>query len=173
MLLSISVLASPDSEALYIVPTTPELIDHSRFKVKIIKAYSGYDSQTISYVFPEILMGEANRVMTFEKVPGTLNQWESSEAQAFCTETGDIFSCNIVLKRKVSHLFKSIFKQVFAQNLNSPMVSADMISSIHLGKSIDHLKNLNLTAKDLVAFEQVVLSFFSNEPAGILSYEFR
>lgn len=167
----------PETEALYIVPSAPEFIEYSRFIIKIVKPYVDEQTQTISYVFPEVLVGEANRVIEFQKVSGTLNQWDSPDAQAFCTITDDIFSCNIVLKKKISRLFNYVFRQAFAQNnsldIKDSSIVSGIVNSIHRDKSLDHLGKMNLTPQDLLAFEHVVNSFFSNEPAGILSYEIR
>lgn len=168
---------APETEALYIVPTAPEFIEYSRFKIKIVKPYIDEQTQVIAYVFPEVLVGEADRIIEFQKVSGTLNQWDSPDAQAFCTITDDIFSCNIVLKKKISRLLNYVFRQAFAQNnsldIKDSSIVSGIVNSIHRDKSLDHLEKMNLTAQDLQAFEHVVHSFFSNEPAGILSYEIR
>jgi hypothetical protein len=134
-------------EALYVVPTAPEWVSHSRFSLKIIRPYQDPATQKISYVFPEVLVGEPNRAIEFEKVPSTENNWISPEGvKAFCNVTADIFSCNI-------DMF-SVSKSAFS-----------------LDKSLDHLNKMNLQPKDIKGFSEVIKSFFGNEPAGILSYD--
>lgn len=158
-LLASSAFASPD-EALYIVPTPPELVKHSRFEIEIIEPFEGYHTQQISYIFPEILVGEANRRVVLQRVAGTPNSWESAEMRAECDVTVEIFSCNIYLKKPQA---RSVLSELFL-----PTLWADGLLS--LDKSLKHLSSMGLTAAETASFSAVVGEFFSNEPAGILLY---
>lgn len=145
--LSFANQAEPADEALYVVPTAPEWVSHSRFSIKIVRPYQDLNTQKIAYVFPEVLVGEPNRAIEFEKIPTTENDWVSPEGvKAFCNVTAEIFSCNIDMM--------SVTKSTFS-----------------LDKSLNHLNTLKLQPKDLKSFSEVVKSFFGNEPAGILSYD--
>ena len=89
------------NEALYVVPTKPEFVSHSRFPVKIISRFQDQDTSKISYVFPEILTGELNYVVELTKLSGDYNNtvWDSDVLKAHCTVNDNTFSCNIYLKR--------------------------------------------------------------------------
>jgi hypothetical protein len=152
ILLTLSLSASarggtPDTEADYIVPTTPEFVSFSRFKVTIVDRFEGPHTQKISYVFPEFLVGEENRVFTLNRIPGTENSWSGDELDAHCTLNGDDFSCNIYVKK----------------NKNNDLITA--------AQALTHLQRLNLSDEQLKGFAGVINSFYSHEPAGFLSYD--
>lgn len=153
----------PDTEALYIVPTAPEFVSHSRFIVHIVTPFKGPDSEKIAYVFPEVLVGETYKVVELTRVEDTENQWTSDIMDAYCTTTDDIFSCNIVLKKESQASLMDLFiPKAFAQ---TALLSKE--------KSLSHLMGMNLSIQDKDMLKNVIDGFFSNEPAGILSYEYR
>ena len=136
-----------DSEASYIVPTVPELVPHSRFKIKIIDGYKGPETQRISYVFPEQLIGEANKVISFTRIKNTMNSWTSPELNAHCTADEYDFSCNIYINK------------------------ANELNPLTVEQSISNLQLLNLPEATISNLTGVIQSFFSHEPAGFMSYE--
>lgn len=139
----------PDTKADYIVPTPSEFIPYSRFKVKIVDRFEGDHTQKISYIFPEFLVGEAERVISLLRVPGTKNSWTSPELDAHCVLIRDDFSCNIYGKKNT--------------NKNIASISAE--------QAISHLPRLNLSKVELKGLTGVINSFYSHEPAGFLSYD--
>ncbi|MCF8060694.1 MAG: hypothetical protein K9K67_15430 [Bacteriovoracaceae bacterium] len=138
---------APETEADYIVPTSPEYVPFSRFKVEIVDRFEGEHTQQISYIFPEFLVGEAKRVITLKRIPGTENSWTSPELDAHCTVTGDDFSCNIYVNK---------FKE-------NGLITAE--------RAITHLPQLNLSEEQRRGLAGVIRSFYSHEPAGFLSYD--
>lgn len=138
---------SPDTEADYIVPTSPEFVAFSRFKVKIVDRFEGPQTQKISYIFPEFLIGEAQRLITLKRIPGTENSWTAPELDAHCTVTGDDFSCNIYVHK----------------NKENSLITAY--------QAISHLPRLNLSEEQVRGMTGVINSFYSHEPAGFLSYD--
>lgn len=141
---------APETEADYIVPTSPEFVPFSRFKVKIVDRFEGPHTQKISYIFPEFLVGEADRVMTLTRIPGTENSWTGPELDAHCTVTGDDFSCNIYVHKN-------------ALEKEATLITAE--------QAINHLPRLNLSQEQVEGFSGVIRSFYSHEPAGFLSYD--
>lgn len=135
------------TEALYMVPSAAEFVQHSRFILKISQPYEGNSTEKIAYVFPEVLVGEADRVIEFTRDAVNRNLWKAEGAQAACVETGEIFSCNISLDKSPTALFTA-------------------------AKSKAHLKTMDFSAADQQGFEHIVDQFFSEEPAGFLTYEF-
>ncbi len=156
----------PDSKAIYIVPTLPEYVEYSRFEVKIIKPYMGDYTQTIAYVFPEILTGDPNLVLEFKRIPGTKNNWENDQMLAHCTTLGDSFSCNISFKRDKTTQWINWHRMLIPMAVASPV-------SLSKEKSISHLSAMGLTGEPLMAFSNVIDEWFSNEPGGILVYDFQ
>lgn len=153
---SLSALArggAPDTEADYIVPTPPEFVPFSRFKVKIVDRFEGDHTQKISYIFPEFLVGEADRVISLKRIPNTKNSWEGLQAKAHCTVQGDDFSCNIILKK--------------LENKNA-LEDENLLSA---KKAINHLPRLNLSPEQIKGLTGVINSFYSHEPAGFLFYD--
>lgn len=138
---------APDTQAEYIVPTPSEFIKYSRFKVDIIDRFEGPQTQEISYVFPEFLIGEANRVINFKRIPGTENSWTSPELNASCAVLGDEFTCNIYVNKINSKSF----------------LSAE--------SAIKNLQNMNLSNEQLQGLKGVIDSFYSHEPAGFMTYD--
>lgn len=153
--------AAQAKDALYIVPTDPDLVRFSRFNIRIVEAYENQLTQKIAYEFPEILVGEKNKVIEFSKIPGTVNSWQAPEAEAHCSTLADIFSCNI-------HLNK-----IPAGDLADSVIAGEVLFPNALSKdlSLENLKKMTMPQDDLLRFTQVVEDFFSNEPAGILMYE--
>ena len=148
-------------DALYIVPTDPDLVQFSRFNIRIVEAYENQLTEKIAYEFPEILVGEKNKVIEFAKIPGTVNSWQAPEAEAHCSTLSDIFSCNIHLnKNPVGDLANST---IAGEVLIPRVLSKDL--------SLENLQKMTMPQNDLLGFTQVVEDFFSNEPAGILMYE--
>lgn len=151
-------------KALYIVPASTDLIQHSRFTVNVLKPYAGKHTQTIVYEFPEILVGEAHYQVVLHKVPGTINSWKSDVLEAHCTTVQQLFSCNIHIIKRPDELswLHLILPKAMAQN-----------SLLSLSKSLRHLEKLSLPQQDLAPFKKVVEVFFSHEPAGFLSYQYQ
>lgn len=146
---------APETEANYIVPTPPEFLPFSRFKVEIVDRFEGPQTQKISYVFPEFLVGEANRVITLTRIPNTENSWTAPEMNAFCTVFDGEFSCNIVLKKTALNEFNK---------------NADQ-NLLNQARAVQNLGRLNLTEEQLKGFRGVIDSFYSHEPAGFLFYD--
>lgn len=138
----------PDTHAEYIVPTEPQFVKYSRFQVEIVDRFEGPHTTKISYIFPEFLIGEANRVISFERIPNTENSWTSPELNAHCAHLGEEFTCNIY----VNKLRES-----------NPLLSAQ--------KAIKNLPKLNLSPEKLKGLTGVIDSFYSHEPAGFMTYD--
>lgn len=160
---------APATEAMYVVPTDASLVAHSRFTVEIRKGYRDVNTTVIAYVFPEILVGEANRVIEFQRIPdmygSNTSSWLTDGARADCTIIHETFSCNISLEKSSSGvgLLDLIVNKAFAQNLTSPFSESRALANIKTMGAIP--------AADLTSLEEVVKAFYSHEPAGILSYE--
>ncbi len=146
----------PVEWAEYIVPTPPELVQYSRFLVKINAPYRGQGTQEISYTFPEELTGVADQAIVLQPSPTQPNFWESPEMTASCTILDDIFSCNMYLKKStaVSPLFATS-STLFDKN-----------------RAREFLKNKGLSAEEFEKRSAVLDHFHGGEPAGILTYEF-
>lgn len=142
----------PETEADYIVPTPPEFVPYSRFKVKIVESFKGPETQRISYVFPEFLVGQADRVVSLTRIPGTENSWTSPELNAHCTVTGDEFSCNIYVN-KTNQM----------TNKETSLLTREL--------ALSNLPRLNFSEEEMRGFEGVINAFYSHEPAGFLSYD--
>lgn len=144
-------------DALYIVPTEPEFVDFSRFNIEIVNAYENGNTEKIAYKFPEILVGQKDKVLEFNRIPGTSNSWHSPEADAHCNVLGDLFSCNI-------HLNKSFVPDV---------IGSDVVIPNRLSKdfALEQLKNMTMPQAEMQGFSHVIEAFFAGEPAGILMYE--
>ncbi len=154
----------PETEADYIVPTAPQYVAYSRFKVKIVDRFEGPETQKISYIFPEFLVGEAYRVITFKRIKGTENSWTSPELDAQCAVVGDEFTCNI---------YGSNFLQGNQKN-SGCIISAKELgteSSFSRERALNHLPNLNLSAAEFKGLSGVINSFFCQEPRGFLTYD--
>ncbi len=145
----------PDTEALYIVPTPTDLVPHSRFIVQIVEPFRGPETQKISYVFPEALIGQADRKIEFSRIAGTENSWVSDELTAHCTIIDEFFSCNIYVNQD----------QIFTQD-PWPLRWIMPTAQAALRKICS-----GVFAPGVVGSVQE--QFCSNEPAGILSYEFQ
>jgi|GEM_PF-6695555 len=143
----------PDTEADYIVPTAPEFVPFSRFKVKIVDRFEGPQTQKISYIFPEFLVGEPDKVVSLKRIPGTENSWTGPELDAHCTLNGDDFSCNIYVHKA----------SLNSQEKESSLITAE--------RAINHLPRLNLSEEQIKGYSGVIRSFYSHEPAGFLSYD--
>jgi hypothetical protein len=137
----------PDTEADYIVPTSTEFIKYSRFKVEIIDRFEGAQTQRISYIFPEFLIGEANRKIEFFRIPNTENSWTSPELNANCAVIGEDFTCNIYLNK----------------NNGKPILNAE--------SALRNLNNLSLTDEQRYGLKGVIKAFYSHEPAGFMTYD--
>lgn len=169
----------PITEAEYTVPTSAELIDYSRFIVKINQAYTGDTTKVISYTFPEELTGSPALTVTLSRVPGTKNDWESPEMKASCTTVGDWFSCNIYLNKtqvtETSQQPKMLnLTNLFTGNTihakASPLAAA--ATAINKNNVVDFLTKSAPSADVLKKQIEVLDQFLKSEPAGILSYEF-
>lgn len=154
----------PPTEALYIVPSAPQAVSHSRFTVKIIKAFTGSDTQTIAYVFPEVLAGEANKIIEFTRVAPDENNWTSPWMDAYCTTLDEMFSCNIHVKKAEQVRFHWSDLFVATANANEGLLTKE--------NSLAHLAQMGFSPADFDKYSQVISEFYSNEPAGFLSYEF-
>ncbi len=158
-----------DVEGEYIVPTKPEFVAYSRFKVQIVEGYKGPDTQRISYIFPEFLVGSANKVISFEKVQGSENSWISPELTAHCATLGEEFTCNIyVNKSQTSILNKNSCSGTSLAKNNTINPRIEFGADV----SIRHLDSMNLGQDELIGYTGVIQSFFCNEPAGFLTYDF-
>lgn len=156
----------------YIVPTTPELVPHSRFKVRINAPYQGDTTQLISYTFPLELTGEPGLTVNLKKVAGTDNNWESPEMKAYCTTLEDTFSCNLHFV-KTQTAKPAFFKSAALGSFTTQAACAN--SSVALIDMMNVKAFLEKSGSTGVQLEQklaVVQSFKCSEPAGILSYEF-
>lgn len=162
-----------DTFAEYTVPTSADLIDFSRFHVKINQPYIGDASNTLSYTFPEELTGNPPLTVNLKRIPGTKNSWESPELTAHCTTVDDWFSCNIYLNKSVPKANKSMsLVDLFngAAITKTPLASSTPF--INKQKVIDFLTQNAVSAQSLQQQIDVLDQFLSSEPAGILSYEF-
>lgn len=141
----------PETEALYIVPTPGDLVADSRFIIEIVTPFTGPETDKIAYIFPEALIGEPNRLIELSRIGGTLNSWESDELTAHCMTIEDFFSCNVYLNKatEVAEL---------SWPWNWLVTKAEAI-----GRALCERPSSNA----------VTDHFCSNEPAGILTYEFR
>lgn len=174
----------PD-EADYVVPTTPELVPYSRFKIKIVAPYTGDFTNSISYIFPAELTGVENQEVRFQRV-GASNTWDSPEMTAVCTEYSKTFSCNVNVKKveepivTESNVQKSAFFQLAqARGCGGGVISFNARSEF-TGTFIDEamltgfLKNKGVSDQQFDAQMSVAKAFACSEPiGGILSYEFK
>lgn len=155
--------SGPETEAIYIVPTSPELVSHSRFVIDIVDPFVDENTRKISYRFPEILVGEANKLIELTRAPNTVNSWTSEIMDCHCTIIdSDNFSCNVHLKGPSTTLSEA--------NLVETETPGGELS---LAKSLAHLESLPLSDEEKTAYRGVIRSFFSGEPAGIFTYELR
>ncbi len=156
-----------ETEAVYIVPSEPELIGHSRFIVQIVDAFTGPETEKISYVFPEVLIGEKNRLIEFTRIEGTDNSWKSDLLTAHCMTIDDTFSCNILVNEDP--------KQSWLEKLSEFVIPKAYagIGRLCQGHAVSHLSTMGLSAHDVTQFTHVIGSFCSSEPAGFLSYDFK
>jgi hypothetical protein len=148
-------------DALYIVPTAPDLVQFSRFNIRIVEPYENQLTEKISYEFPEILVGQKNKIIEFAKIPGTVNSWQAPEAEAHCSTLADIFSCNI-------HLNKNVSGGIVDAGIPGEVLVPNALSK---DLALENLKNMTMPQNEFLGFTQVVEDFFSNKPAGILMYE--
>lgn len=175
------------SEADYVVPTTPDLVPYSRFKVKIQQAYSGDTSDTIAYEFPADLTGIEGQIITLKRIPNT-NEWEAPEMTASCTESNELFSCNIYLVKteepisdeasfqSVPFLNNTIAKSsIFAKaNFSGCGGSVQTMSSFVKEENVSKFLTGSGFKGDVFDKKMSVAKAFAcSEPAGILSYEFK
>lgn len=154
-----------DTEAEYIVPTAPEFIAYSRFNVKIVDRFTGPETTKISYIFPEFLVGEADKVISFTRIPDTENSWTSPELDAHCAVVGDEFTCNIYGHGATPNqkMASSCGAASFLKNVTSQGISRE--------RSLNHLANMNLTQEQVHGFSGVINSFYCQEPRGFLTYD--
>ncbi|MCR9205700.1 MAG: N-terminal C2 domain-containing protein [Halobacteriovoraceae bacterium] len=145
----------PDTEADYIVPTPPQFVAFSRFQVKIVDRFEGPHTQKISYIFPEFIVGQPDKLITLNRVPNTKNSWTSPEINAHCAVIGDEFSCNIYVNKKQPSLED--------KDQNTLLITAE--------QALSNLPRLNLSEEQLKGFTGVIQSFYSHEPAGFLTYD--
>jgi hypothetical protein len=158
-----------DSNALYIVPAPAEYINHSRFAVPIIKAYEGIYTKKISYIFPELLVGEKDRLITLERVDGSSTMWEGDEFVAQCVEKDIYFSCDMTIKKEVTQAFYFLNALIPMAHAKGNLFSHDLAKN-HL----QQLKDSGVVgAVDFVAFDFMIDSVFINEPGGVLVYRFK
>ena len=148
----------PETEADYIVPTPPQFVEFSRFKVKIVDRFEGPQTQKISYIFPEFLVGQADRLIAFTRVPNTKNSWTSPELNAHCAVVGDEFTCNIYVNKKQPTL-----NDLEDKNQMSELLTAQ--------QALANLSRLNLSEEKLKGLSGVIQSFYSHEPAGFMTYD--
>lgn len=145
----------PETEADYIVPTAPQYVAFSRFKVQIIDRFEGPQTQKISYIFPEFLVGKKDQLITLTRITNTENSWTSPQIDASCTVFDGDFSCNIRVKKP---------------SLESLLKNNDL-DLLKRETALQNLPNLNLTAEQLKGYEGVINAFYSHEPAGFLFYD--
>ncbi len=157
----------PDTEGLYVVPSPPELVDHSRFIVQIVDPFQGPETTKISYIFPEVLIGEANRLIEFQRIEGTENSWTSDLLTAHCTVIDETYSCNISINKPKQQSFLEAFHNLFI-----PQALAQVLNLCQ-GQAVTHIGQMDLAPDDIAKYTQVVGQFCSNEPAGFLSYDFQ
>lgn len=148
----------PETEADYIVPTPPQYVEFSRFKVKIIDRFEGPQTQKISYIFPEFLVGQADRLITFTRIPNTKNSWTSPELNAHCAVVGDDFTCNIYVNKNQPTL-----PELENKNQIPELLTAE--------QALTNLTRLNLSQEQLQGFTGVIQFFYSHEPAGFMTYD--
>ncbi len=166
----------PD-HAEYTVPTTADLVEHSRFKIEILKPYTGQSSSAISYVFPAELVGLENHIVNFTRV-GNTNEWESPEMTASCMEIDNLFSCNIYLVKKplpeATTLPLNSFVDMFSQNLSTASFSCsdNLHSFVNPNNVIQFLSASGFEGDVFDKKLAVAQAFSCSEPAGILFYEF-
>ncbi len=141
----------PETEGLYIVPTPGDLVADSRFIVEIVTPFSGPETEKIAYIFPEALIGQTDRLIEFSRIKGTDNSWVSDELTAHCTTIDDFFSCNLYLNQ-TKQVVQMTWPWGWIVNKASAATQALCSGSF---------------------FSAVNEHFCSNEPAGILTYEFR
>lgn len=167
-------------EAKYEVPAPEELEDFAKFKVKINQAYTGADSETISYTFPEELTGTPALTVTLKRVPGTENSWEGREMTAECFEDSDLFTCEMFLiKKPVAQPGATVVDigSVFSGNMVMKSAAAPEFETFIDKDNVVNFLNTNAVALALppnhLKNQLFILDkFLSNEPAGILSYKF-
>jgi hypothetical protein len=181
------------TEADYVVPTTADLVKFSRFKIKISVPYEGQSTSVISYVFPPELTGTPNKVVTLTRDSFDKNTWSSDEMTASCTESGELFSCNIYLKKEVAPIVvpENVIKNAFTsltqsqfqcggksslafasagiKNVNNSFFTSAFIDSANVE---NFLKDSGVTGEELTQRMAVAQAFACSEPAGFLSYEF-
>ncbi len=154
----------PETQADYIVPTPPQYVAFSRFKVEIVDRFSGPETQKISYIFPEFLVGEANLVISFSRIPGTENSWTSPELDAQCAVVDDEFTCNI-------YGSNTLQGNKNANGCNTSLLKNANPDEFSRERSLNHLPDMNLTNEQRAGFAGVINSFFCQEPRGFLTYD--
>ncbi len=168
-----------DQMADYVVPTGPELVEHSRFKVGIVQSYAGTSSNEISYVFPPELTGEPALFVKFTLVEmdqaKRVSRWDSKEMSAVCTDDGEKVQCNIYVKKEPMAR-QNTFAQLFEEQITPFSGRATALKRKPLmdsTKAVDFIKNSGLP-KDVINDKlQVLDKFLSSEPGGILTYEYK
>ncbi len=176
LLMSLTAQASDDM-AEYTVPVPDNLVEYSRFFVKINKPYGGDNTQSISYTFPEELTGFPPLTVNLKRIPQTQNSWESPELTAHCTTLESWFSCNIHLKKQSALAQNLTQKASVLQGLlgGTPfLVPQTQARAIAINKDnvVEFLTSSAISPKMLQGQLDVLDIFLSSEPAGILSYEF-
>lgn len=174
-----SVAIGSDATADYVVPTGPELVAYSRFKVGIVQSYTGAGSKEISYLFPAELTGEPGLLVKFNLIEEDesrgLSRWDSPTMNAICTDDGKKVQCNIYVKKEPMSR-KVNFSQVLRQQMatfSGQRLSLKGKPLLDSTKAIDFLNNSGLP-KDVIADKLKVLDqFLNSEPGGILSYEYK
>lgn len=174
-------------EADYMVPTSPEMVPYSRFKLKIETPYLGDATKSISYVFPAELTGVANYKITLNRV-GDTNTWESPEVTAVCTESGELFSCNIYVKKAAPAVIEQQFITKFnafqlaqARGCGAQMMALNAQPDtefdgtfINATNVTNFLSGKGLSDQDFQLQLGVAKAFACSEPiGGVLSYEFK
>lgn len=169
---ALSFAKGADTTAVYIVPTSPELVPYSRFEVEIVKPYTGESSSEISYIFPKELTGDPALQVNFKLVEmdaeNKVSRWDAKEMTAVCTDNGEDVKCNMYLK-KVPSLVRQTNMFQFA-NFNLSQFRATPI--LDSTKAVDFIKNSGLSKDVMNAKLSVLDQFLSSEPAGILSYSY-
>ena len=153
-------------EAVYVVPSPPELVSHSRFIVEIVEPFKGPETEKISYIFPEILVGEKDRVIELSRIEGTENSWTSDLITAHCTIIDDSFSCNVLVNKPEQQTWLDRIR-----SLALPKAYAS-VENLCQGHAVAHLSSMGLSRGDINNYTQIIGSFCSSEPAGFFSYKY-
>lgn len=170
---NLAVAGGPDTVAIYIVPTPPELVPYSRFEVPIVQSYSA-TSKEISYIFPKELTGDPALQVDFQLIEmdqqTKASRWDSPWMEALCTDDGETVNCNIYVKKVPMKRL-----QTFARGLGLAQLGLEsraVTPLINSAKAIDFINNSGLTADVIDAKLKVLDKFLSSEPGGILSYDY-